>query len=83
LKQHGNSAEYHTARIARDHPDILARMKAGEFSSVRQAALEAGIIRPPIYVPRDPVKAAVKLKAEFHGVELAALIEELTRSATP
>jgi hypothetical protein len=38
---------YLTARIARDRPDILERMKAGEFRSVRQAALEAGIVKPP------------------------------------
>ena len=30
-------ADYLTRRIARHHPDILERMKAGEFSSVRQA----------------------------------------------
>ena len=40
-----NSADYLTARIARDRPDILERMKAGEFPSVRQAAIEAGIVR--------------------------------------
>jgi hypothetical protein len=34
--QRGSSADYLTARIARDRPDILARMKAGEFSSVRK-----------------------------------------------
>ena len=28
-----NSAPYLTARIARDHPDILERMKAGEYPS--------------------------------------------------
>ena len=33
------------ARIARDRPDILERMKAGAFTSVRQAAREAGIIK--------------------------------------
>ena len=33
------------ARIARDRPDILERMKAGEFTSVREAAREAGIIK--------------------------------------
>ncbi len=44
---HGSTqADYLTRRIARDHPDILERMKAGEFSSVRQAALEAGIVQP-------------------------------------
>ena len=32
-------ADYLTARIARDHPEILSRMKAGEFKSVRAAAL--------------------------------------------
>ncbi len=31
-------------RIARDRPDILERMKAGEFAFVRQAAIAAGII---------------------------------------
>ena len=43
---HGNSADYLTARIARDHPAILDRMKAGEFRSVRAAAIEAGIVKP-------------------------------------
>ena len=31
--------------MARDRPDILERMKAGEFTSVREAAREAGIIK--------------------------------------
>jgi ribosomal protein L2 len=41
----GHSKEYLVARIARDHPDILERMKAGEYEYVRQAAIAAGIIR--------------------------------------
>ena len=36
----GNSAEYLTRRIARDHPDIFERMKSGEYQSVRAAARE-------------------------------------------
>ena len=32
----GNASTYLTRRIARDRPDILDRMKAGEFPSVRQ-----------------------------------------------
>jgi hypothetical protein len=40
-----NNANYLTVRIARDHPDILDRMKAGEFASVRQAAIAAGIVK--------------------------------------
>jgi hypothetical protein len=33
------------SRIARDRPDLLERMKAGAFTSVREAAREAGIIK--------------------------------------
>jgi hypothetical protein len=45
---HGSTnAEYLTARIARDHPDVLERMRAGEFPSVRQAAIAAGIVKVP------------------------------------
>jgi hypothetical protein len=32
-------------RIARDRPDVLERMKQGEFLCVRQAAIAAGIVR--------------------------------------
>jgi hypothetical protein len=34
----GNEPDYLTSRIARDRPDVLERMKAGEFPSVRAAA---------------------------------------------
>jgi hypothetical protein len=40
-------ADYLTARIARDRPDILERMKAGEYKSVRAAAIDAGIVKVP------------------------------------
>lgn len=42
----GTSADYLTARIARDRPDILDGMKAGKYRSVRQAAIDAGIVTP-------------------------------------
>jgi hypothetical protein len=45
-KRQGNAPDYLTARIARDHPEILERMKAGEFRSVRAAALAAGTAKP-------------------------------------
>jgi hypothetical protein len=41
----GNRSDYLVARIARDRPDILDRMKAGEFTSVREAARAAGMIK--------------------------------------
>ena len=39
-------AEYLTARIARDRPDIWKRMQSGEFKSVAEAARAAGIFKP-------------------------------------
>ena len=57
----GTDTEYLTARIARDRPDILDRMKAGEYRSVRSAAIDAGIIDPDktkrYQLPTDPTKA--------------------------
>jgi hypothetical protein len=47
VSSYGNSAEYLVARIARDRPDILEKMKAGEYRSVRQGAIDAGIIAVP------------------------------------
>jgi hypothetical protein len=40
-------ADYLASRIKRDHPQIHARMIAGEFTSVRAAAIEAGIVKVP------------------------------------
>lgn len=41
----GNSSAYLRSRLAQEAPDVLERMKAGEFRSVRAAAREAGIIK--------------------------------------
>lgn len=57
----GTSAEYLTARIARDHPAILEDMKQGKYKSVRAAAIDAGIVDPEktrrFQLPTDPVAA--------------------------
>ncbi len=37
--------KYLMQRIARDHPDVLERAKQGEFLSVRQAGIAAGIVK--------------------------------------
>lgn len=47
----GNRPAYLAGRLKRDHPEIAARVEAGEFRSVRAAAREAGIVKPP-----DPLK---------------------------
>lgn len=51
----GTSSEYLAARLKRDAPDVAARAEAGEFRSVRAAAIEAGIIKP-----LSPVQRAEK-----------------------
>jgi hypothetical protein len=43
----GTSADYLAARIKRDHPDIAAAVEREEYRSMRQAAIAAGIIKPP------------------------------------
>jgi hypothetical protein len=57
----GNDPDYLTSRIARDRPDVLERMKAGGFPSVRAAALGAGIVRRTIIIPMEPAAAARSL----------------------
>ena len=46
-QQGGTNAEYLTARLKRDHPDIADRLANNEFKSVRAAAIEAGIVKAP------------------------------------
>lgn len=50
----GTSADYIAARIKRDHPDIAARVEAGEFKSMRAAGIVAGVVKAP---PSDVEKA--------------------------
>lgn len=52
IEAFGNSQSYLAARLKRDlddpkkiAPDVSARIKAGEFSSVRAAAIAAGIVK--------------------------------------
>ena len=72
----GDSADYLTARIARDHPVVLERMRAGEFSSVRAAALEAGIVRRRVSVAvDDPDKVAAFLAKHFDLAELRTIFD--------
>lgn len=73
----GNSADYLTARIKRDHPEVFERMKAGEFSSVRQAALEAGIVRKVFQCPLDPERAAAAILKRFSGDDLRRLLRAM------
>ena len=79
----GTSPEYLTARIARDRPDILERMKAGEYKSVRSAAIDAGIIDPDktkrYSLPTDPIAAARYLQVRVDAGWLATFVAELVK----
>ncbi len=62
--QRNSTTDYLVRRIAKDRPDIFEQMKAGEFETVWQAAVVAGIATTPreFNLPRDPKKIAEKLK---------------------
>jgi hypothetical protein len=64
----GNRSDYLVARMARDRPDILERMKAGEFTSVREAAREAGIIKDVSLVTQVVRLWAKATPAERHAI---------------
>jgi hypothetical protein len=63
LIERGNSADYLAARIKRDRPDIAERVEAGEFRSMRAAAIEAGIVKVPSNLEKAK-KAIAKLTAD-------------------
>jgi len=79
----GTSAEYLTAKIARDCPDILSRMQAGEYKSVRAAATDAGLIKQRVSIPADPERAARLIHKHFGTEYVAALIEALSLPEVP
>ena len=53
IERGSGNAEYDTARIARDRPDILDRMKAGEYQSARVIATACGIVTAPARNPSN------------------------------
>lgn len=77
IRRRGTSPEYLTARIARDRPDILERMKSGEFRSVRAAALAAGLVAMRISIPLDAQKAAAAIKRHFSPEQVAEILRLL------
>jgi hypothetical protein len=76
--EYGTSATYLARRLKRDHAPIYDRLQAGEFPSVRAAALEAGIVRKTITVPMEVEGAARVLRRHFSADDLEALAEALT-----
>ncbi len=52
-------------------------MKAGEYKSVRAAALEAGIVKPRISAQADPASVARAIIKHFDEEQIADLIKRL------
>ena len=78
----GTSADYLTLRIARERPDVLQRMAAGEVRSVRAAALEARIpnVHRSVSVRLDSAESAARtLRKHMPPGILSELIELLTK----
>jgi hypothetical protein len=73
-----NSQAYLLRRLARDAPEILERVKAGEFTSARAAAIEAGILKSvPMVRLADPAKVAAKIRQHWTREQIKALCEAL------
>jgi hypothetical protein len=76
--QRGTDADYLVARLKRDFPAIFARMEAGEFRSVRAAALEAGIIKPEFRCACKPTLVARMIRQRFTPEQVAEVVRLLT-----
>jgi hypothetical protein len=64
----GTSATYLARRLKRDAPEVFSRLEQGEYKSVRAAAIEAGIVKPPTALDllrRAWARATVEERAAF------------------
>lgn len=78
-KHRGDTQAYLLRRLARDAPEVLERVKSGEFKSARAAAIEAGIITPfPSIALKDPAPTAQKLLAKKGQEWCLQLLEKLS-----
>jgi hypothetical protein len=76
----GNRAKYRTARIARDAPEVLERMKAGEFASVAAAERAAGlkgVTDRRVWLSANPEEAARKLLRRLPAAYLMVFVRAL------
>ena len=68
----GTTREYLAARLKRDYPAICVRIEAGEFRSIRAAAIAAGIIKTktPLDELRRWWRKASRLERELFHEEI-------------
>lgn len=79
----GNSRAYSIDRVKREcEPEVVAKVMAGEMSP-NAALVKAGIRENrQVYIPREPVKAAEKLRQQFGEEFVMALAESVRRGTT-
>jgi hypothetical protein len=75
-KAYGTSSDYLLGKLKRDRPDIVSRLETGEFTSVRQAALEAGIVKPK-YQIEPTIKGVIEF-IDRHGLDMQEFIRLYT-----
>jgi hypothetical protein len=79
----GTSQSYLLRRLARDAPEVLERVKAGEITSARAAAIEAGIIKDvPAVRLTDPSRVAERIKRHWSREQIESLCEALLTEIT-
>jgi hypothetical protein len=77
---HGSTRAYLLNRLGRDHPELFARVEAGELA-VAAAAREAGITRRQRSIRIDSPGAAIKaLLRVFTAGELRRALDELEQA---
>jgi hypothetical protein len=76
--ERGNNISYLTDRIRSQHPDVFEALQRGEYTSVRAAAVDAGI-RPKIAQHVATVEGFAR-SAKKHLSE--AQVEELIKALT-
>ena len=68
MKEKKRDAAYLKSRLKRDHPEIHKSLEAGHISSVNQAAILAGLKRPPTRfdaLKREWNRASAKERSDF------------------
>lgn len=80
--KHGTGRRYWIAKLARDRPDLLARVESGEITSTQQAAVLAGWTSPLTWVRATAESFAAQAIKHLPVEEVPRLIAYLQAPAT-
>lgn len=83
VQRGSTNSDYLLRRLARDAPEVLERVKAGEFRSARAAAIAAGIIKPvpTIRLVDDPTKVAAAICSRTDQSKALAIARAIIAAA--